>query len=62
MNLKEILINEIKNLEEKEEIFEEQRKKFSELIPEIEIKYEQIIDSINSLKKELIEIVEIMEE
>lgn len=62
MNFDNYINQEINYLEHQEIVLEEHKKMYSDIIPEVEIKYEQAIDSLISLRKSLEDIKEVMEE
>ena len=62
MNLKEILSKEISILEQDVDNLYESKENLSDIVPEIEIKYEQAIDNIESVIYRLKDLTESLEE
>ena len=62
MNLKEILFKEISILEQDVDSLYESKENLSDIVPEIEIKYEQAIDNVESVIYFLKDFTESLEE
>lgn len=62
MNLKEVLSKEISLLEQDVDNLQESKESLSDVVPEIEIKYEQAIDSVESVIHFLKDLTESLEE
>lgn len=62
MNLKEILFKEISILEQDVDSLYESKESLSDIVPEIEIKYEQAIDNVESVIYFLKDLTESLEE
>lgn len=62
MNLKEILFKEISILEQDIDNFYESKENLSDIVPEVEIKYEQAIDNVESVIYFLKDLTESLEE
>lgn len=62
MNLKEILFKEISILEQDVDSLYESKENLSDIVPEIEIKYEQAIDNVESVIYFLKDLTESLEE
>ena len=62
MNLKEILFKEISILEQDIDNLYESKENLSDIIPEVEIKYEQAIDNVESVIYFLKDLTESLEE
>lgn len=62
MNLKEILFKEISILEQDADSLYESKENLSDIVPEIEIKYEQAIDNVESVIYFLKDLTESLEE
>ena len=62
MSLKEILFKEISILEQDVDNFYESKENLSDIVPEVEIKYEQAIDNVESVIYFLKDLTESLEE
>ena len=62
MNLKEILFKEISILEQDIDNLYESKENLSDIVPEVEIKYEQAIDNVESVIYFLKDLTESLEE
>ena len=62
MSLKEILFNEISILEQDVDNLYESKENLSDIVPEVEIKYEQAIDNVESVIYFLEDLTESLEE
>ena len=62
MNLKEILFKEINLLEQDVDSLYESKENLSDIVPEVEIKYEQAIDNVESVIYFLKDLTESLEE
>ncbi len=62
MNLKEILFKEISILEQDVDSLYESKENLSDIVPEVEIKYEQAIDNVESVIYFLKDLTESLEE
>lgn len=62
MNLKEILFKEISILEQDVDNLYESKESLSDIVPEVEIKYEQAIDNVESVIYFLKDLTESLEE
>ena len=62
MELKEVLSKEISLLEQDVDNLHESKESLSDVVPEIEIKYEQAIDSVESVIHFLKDLTESLEE
>lgn len=62
MNLKEILFKEINILEQDVDNLYESKENLSDIVPEVEIKYEQAIDNVESVIYFLKDLTESLEE
>ena len=62
MNLKEILFKEISILEQDVDNLYESKENLSDIVPEVEIKYEQVIDNVESVIYFLKDLTESLEE
>ena len=62
MNLKEILFKEISILEQDVDNLYESKEDLSDIVPEVEIKYEQAIDNVESVIYFLKDLTESLEE
>ncbi len=62
MNLKEILFKEISILEQDVNNLYESKENLSDIVPEVEIKYEQAIDNVESVIYFLKDLTESLEE
>lgn len=62
MELKEVLSNEISLLEQDVDNLHESKESLSDIVPEVEIKYEQAIDSVESVIHFLKDLTESLEE
>lgn len=62
MSLKEILFKEISILEQDVDSLYESKENLSDIIPEVEIKYEQAIDNVESVIYFLKDLTESLEE
>ena len=62
MSLKEILFKEINILEQDVDNLYESKENLSDIVPEIEIKYEQAIDNVESVIYFLKDLTESLEE
>lgn len=62
MNLKEILFKEISILEQDVDSLYESKENLSDIVPEVEIKYEQAIDNVESVVYFLKDLTESLEE
>lgn len=62
MNLKEILFKEISILEQDVDNLYESKENLSDIVPEVEIKYEQSIDNVESVIYFLKDLTESLEE
>lgn len=62
MSLKEILFKEISILEQDVDSLYESKENLSDIVPEIEIKYEQSIDNVESVIYFLKDLTESLEE
>lgn len=62
MNLKEVLSKEISLLEQDVDNLHESKESLSDIVPEVEIKYEQAIDSVESVIHFLKDLTESLEE
>lgn len=62
MNLKEILSKEISILEQDVDNLYESKENLSDIVPEVEIKYEQAIDNVESVIYFLKDLTESLEE
>lgn len=62
MNLKEILFKEISILEQDVDSLYESKENLSDIVPEVEIKYEQSIDNVESVIYFLKDLIESLEE
>ena len=62
MNLKEILFKEISILEQDIDNLYESKESLSDIVPEVEIKYEQAIDNVESVIYFLKDLTESLEE
>lgn len=62
MNLKEILFKEISILEQDVDSLYESKENLSDIVPEVEIKYEQSIDNVESVIYFLKDLTESLEE
>lgn len=62
MNLKEILFKEISILEQDVDNLYESKENLSDIVPEVEIKYEQAIDNVESVIYFLKDLTESLEE
>lgn len=62
MNLKEILFKEINILEQDVDSLYESKENLSDIVPEVEIKYEQAIDNVESVIYFLKDLTESLEE
>ena len=62
MDLKEVLSKEISLLEQDVDNLHESKESLSDIVPEIEIKYEQAIDSVESVIHFLKDLTESLEE
>lgn len=62
MNLKEVLSKEISLLEQDVDNLHESKESLSDIVPEVEIKYEQAIDSVESVIHFLKDLIESLEE
>lgn len=62
MSLKEILFKEINLLEQDVDNLYESKEKLSDIVPEVEIKYEQSIDNVESVIYFLKDLTESLEE
>ena len=62
MNLKEILFKEISILEQDIDSLYESKENLSDIVPEVEIKYEQAIDNVESVIYFLKDLTESLEE
>ena len=62
MNLKEILFKEINILEQDIDNLYESKENLSDIVPEVEIKYEQAIDNVESVIYFLKDLTESLEE
>ena len=62
MNLKEILFKEISILEQDIDNLYESKENLSDIVPEVEIKYEQSIDNVESVIYFLKDLTESLEE
>ena len=62
MSLKEILFKEISILEQDVDNLYESKENLSDIVPEIEIKYEQAIDNVESVIYFLKDLTESLEE
>ena len=62
MNLKEILFKEISILEQDIDNLYESKENLSDIVPEVEIKYEQAIDNVESVSYFLKDLTESLEE
>lgn len=62
MNLKEILFKEISILEQDADSLYESKENLSDIVPEVEIKYEQAIDNVESVIYFLKDLTESLEE
>ena len=62
MNLREILFKEISILEQDVDNLYESKENLSDIVPEVEIKYEQAIDNVESVIYFLKDLTESLEE
>lgn len=62
MELKEVLSKEISLLEQDVDNLHESKESLSDIVPEVEIKYEQAIDSVESVIHFLKDLTESLEE
>lgn len=62
MSLKEILFKEINLLEQDVDSLYESKENLSDIVPEVEIKYEQAIDNVESVIYFLKDLTESLEE
>lgn len=62
MSLKEILFKEISILEQDVDSLYESKENLSDIVPEVEIKYEQAIDNVESVIYFLKDLTESLEE
>lgn len=62
MELKEVLSKEISLLEQDVDNLHESKESLSDIVPEVEIKYEQAIDSVESVIYFLKDLTESLEE
>lgn len=62
MELKEVLSKEISLLEQDVDNLHESKESLSDIVPEVEIKYEQAIDSVESVIHFLKDLIESLEE
>ena len=62
MNLREILFKEISILEQDVDSLYESKENLSDIVPEVEIKYEQAIDNVESVIYFLKDLTESLEE
>lgn len=62
MNLKEILFKEISILEQDVDSLYESKENLSDIVPEVEIKYEQAVDNVESVIYFLKDLTESLEE
>lgn len=62
MDLKEVLSKEISLLEQDVDNLHESKESLSDIVPEVEIKYEQAIDSVESVIHFLKDLTESLEE
>ena len=62
MNLKEILFKEISILEQDVDNLYDSKENLSDIVPEVEIKYEQAIDNVESVIYFLKDLTESLEE
>lgn len=62
MSLKEVLSKEISLLEQDVDNLHESKESLSDIVPEVEIKYEQAIDSVESVIHFLKDLIESLEE
>lgn len=62
MNLKEVLFKEISILEQDVDSLYESKENLSDIVPEVEIKYEQAIDNVESVIYFLKDLTESLEE
>lgn len=62
MNLKEVLFKEISILEQDVDNLYESKENLSDIVPEVEIKYEQAIDNVESVIYFLKDLTESLEE
>ena len=62
MKLKEVLSKEISLLEQDVDNLHESKESLSDIVPEVEIKYEQAIDSVESVIHFLKDLTESLEE
>lgn len=62
MKLKEVLSKEISLLEQDVDNLHESKENLSDIVPEVEIKYEQAIDSVESVIHFLKDLTESLEE
>lgn len=62
MSLKEVLSKEISFLEQDVDNLHESKESLSDIVPEVEIKYEQAIDSVESVIHFLKDLIESLEE
>lgn len=62
MNLREVLFKEISILEQDVDSLYESKENLSDIVPEVEIKYEQAIDNVESVIYFLKDLTESLEE
>lgn len=62
MNLREVLFKEISVLEQDVDSLYESKENLSDIVPEVEIKYEQAIDNVESVIYFLKDLTESLEE
>ena len=62
MNLREVLFKEISILEQDVDNLYESKENLSDIVPEVEIKYEQAIDNVESVIYFLKDLTESLEE